>query len=283
LRDWDERFRRALAGRGWTEGENLSFEVRGAPGDPPNFARAAAELVRLKVDVIFADNAPATRAAYAATRTIPIVGLDFTNDPVATGYAESYGRPGRNLTGFFLDAPEFSGKWLELLKAIVPRLSRIAVLWDPSPGATHLEALKHTAESSGVQLQVVEVRKPDDLAGAFTAFRSRPQALIILPSPMMHAESARLAELAVKHQMPGTSMAPQFAATGGVLSYGPDLPEAAERCAILVAKILDGANPGDLPVERPTKFRLIINLKTAKALGLQIPDSVLARADQVIR
>jgi len=132
VRDWDELFRRALARRGWTEGKNISFEVRSALGDPPNFARAAAELVRLKVDVIYADNAPATRAAYAATRRIPIVGLDFTNDPVAIGYAESYGRPGRNLTGFFLDAPEFSGKWLELLKAIVPRLSRIAVLWDPS-------------------------------------------------------------------------------------------------------------------------------------------------------
>jgi ABC-type uncharacterized transport system substrate-binding protein len=280
---WYEPLRKTLAEQGWIEGKNVSFEYRAARGNPPNFAQSAAELVKLGVDVIYADNAPATRAAYAATHTIPIVGLDFTNDPVAAGYAESYGRPGRNLTGFFLDAPDFAGKWLELLRAIIPGLSRVAVLWDPSPGATHLKALQGAARSFGIQLEVIEVHKPDDLDKAFDALRAKPQALIVLPSPMMYGESARLADLAMKHRLPGTSMAAMFAETGGVLSYGPDLAESSERCAILVGKILHGAKPGDLPVERPTKLPLIINLKTAKTLGLAVPDSVLVRAEKIIR
>ena len=139
---WYAPFRQSLAQRGWIEGKNVSFEYGSARGKPPRYAEAAAKLVELKVDVIYADNAPATRAAYEATHAIPIVGLDFTNDPVTAGYAESYGRPGRNLTGFFLDAPDFASKWLELLKVIIPGLSRVAVLWDPSPGATHLERCK---------------------------------------------------------------------------------------------------------------------------------------------
>jgi putative ABC transport system substrate-binding protein len=280
---WYEPFRRTLAQHGWIEGKNVSFEYRSARGAPPRLSEVVTELVRLKVDVIYADSAPATRAAYAATRTIPIVGLDFTNDPVVAGYAESYGRPGRNLTGFFLDAPEFAGKWLELLKAISPGLSRVAVLWDPSPGVTHLKAVQGAARSSGVQLQVLEVHEPADLDEAFAAVHGRTQALIVLPSPMTYGESARLAELAMKHRLPATSMAPQFAESGGVLSYGPSFAEAAARCAILVAKVLGGAKPGDLPVERPTKLPMMVNIKTAKALGLTIPESILVRADKVIR
>jgi putative ABC transport system substrate-binding protein len=281
--DADEPLRRTLAASGWMEGKNLSVEFRKPSGDPPQFADAAAELVKLNVDVLCADSAPATRAAYAATRTIPIVALDFTNDPVAAGYVESYGRPGRNLTGVFLDAPEFAAKWLELLKAIVPRLSRVVVLWDPSPGPSHLRALQGAARSFGVQLQVVEVHKPDELDRAFSTFRARTQALIILPSPMTWGESARLAELARKHRLPATSMAPQFAESGGALTYGPDLTSALERLSVLVAKVLGGARPAELPVERPAKFNLIVNSKTIKALGLTVPDSVLVRADEVIR
>jgi len=282
-REWYEPFRATLARHGWTEGKNISFEYRSARGTPPRFSEAAAELVKLKVDVIYADNAPATRAAYTATRSIPVVGLDFTNDPVTAGYAQSYARPGGSLTGFFLDAPGFAGKWLELLKAIVPGLSHVAVLWDPAPGLTHLEAMRAAARSSGVQLQVLEVHAADDLDRAFGKFQPRPQALIILPSPLMYGEGARLAELALKHRLPGTSMAPQFTEAGGLLSYGPDLSEGAERCATLVAKILSGAKPGDLPIERPTKLPLIVNLKTARALGITIPESILLRADEVIR
>jgi putative ABC transport system substrate-binding protein len=276
-------FRYALAQNGWTEGENLSFEERRGSGIPPRFSEAAAELVRLRVDIIYANSAPATRAAYAATRTIPIVAVDFTNDPVAEGYAKSYSQPGGNLTGVFLDAPSFAAKWLELLKAIVPGLSRVAVLWDPSPGATHLKAVQATARAIGIQTQVLEVREADDIPRAFSALRPGTQALIVLPSQTLFLESARLAELALRYRLPATSMAGDFAKTGGLLSYGPDVTDAWERCAVLVAKILDGANPGDLPIERPTKLPLLINVRTAKALGLRIPDSILVRADDVIR
>ena len=278
-----EIFRQALAERGWVEGKNISFEYRNARGNPPQFAEPAADLVRLNVDVIYATNAPATRAAYAATRSIPIVGLDYTNDPIAAGYVESYSKPGRNLTGFFLDAPEFASKWLELLKSMVPGASRVAVLWDPTPGTTHLSAIQIAARTFGVQLQVLQVHNPADIDVAFSALHARTQALIILPSPMTWVESPRLAELAMKHRLLAISMADRFAEAGGVLSYGPDTFSSYKRCAMLVAKVLDGAKPADLPVERPTKFKLVVNQKTAKALGLTVPHSILVSADSVIR
>jgi len=282
-KQWWEPFRRTLREQGWIEGQNVSLEFRDARGNAAALTEAASEFVRLKVDVIVGASAPAVRAAHQATRTIPIVGVDFTNDPVAEGYVESYGRPGGNLTGVFLDAPEFAGKWLELIKAMVPKLSRVAVIWDPAPGSTHLRALQRVAPSFSVRLQVLEVRKPDDLDGAFTAFRGRPHAVIILPSPMTYEQSERLAKLTVKHRLPATSMARLFAEAGGTASYGPDLAAGYERCAVLVAKILGGAKPAGLPVERPTKVQLVVNLKTIKALGLTMPDSVLLRADEVVR
>jgi putative ABC transport system substrate-binding protein len=242
------------------------------------FDQAAAELVQLKVDVILADSAPATRAAYAATRTIPIVALDYTNDPVAAGYAQSYARPGHNLTGFFLDAPQFAAKWLELLQAAVPKLTRVAVVWDPSPGTTHLRAIQSAAQRLGLRLQVLEIHKPDELKRAFSALRGRAQALVILPSPMMLGQSALLAELTMQHRLPATSFHAQFAEAGVLFAYGPDDIEAGERCGILVAKILNGANPGELPLERPTRFAFAVNLKIAKVLGLNVPDSVVAGA-----
>jgi len=277
-------FLRALVEQGWIEGKNVSLEYRTAvPNDSSQLAKTAADLVRLKVDVIFADSAPAVRAAYGATHTIPIVGIDFTNDPVAVGYAQSYGRPGGNVTGVFLDAPEFAGKWLELLRAMIPSLTRVAVLWDPAPGRAHLEAVQHIAQTLHVQLQVLEVRNPDDIDRAFSEFRPQPQALIALPSPMIYAQSRQLAKLALEHRLPATSMASLFAQAGGMLSYGPDAASAHERGAVLVAKILAGAKAGELPVERPTKIQLIVNQKTARALGVIFPESILLRADEVIR
>lgn len=278
-----ERFVQTLAKQGWSESKNVRFEYRSAQGNPPNYDVSAEELVKLNVDVIYANNAPATRAAFKATRVIPIVGIDHTNDPVAAGYAESYGRPGRNLTGFFLDAPELAGKWLEQLKALIPELSRVAVVWEPSAGNAHLKAIERATRSQSLQLQVLEVRTPEDIAPAFSKLRERPHALMILPSPMTWAQSERLAQLALKHRLPATSIAAVFAEAGGLLSYGPDRDETVERCAILVSQILRGAKPGDLPLERPTKLPLIINLKTAKALNLTVPDPLLVRADRVIR
>ena len=278
-----EPFKRALRSQGRIEGENVAFVSASARRDPSRFAEAAEELVRLKVDVIFADGAPAVRAAYRATRTIPIVGQDFTTDPVAARYAKSYARPGGNLTGFFLDAPEFSGKWVDLLRSVVPGLSRVVVLWDPSPGDAHLRAVQAIAPSFGIQLQVLEVRKPEEIDTIAAAFRGRPQALIILPSPMMYLETARLAALATKQRLPATSMARAFAEAGGVLAYGPDQAEAFERCATSVLRILSGTNPANLPIERPTRFGLVVNLKAAKTLNITIPESVLTLADKIIR
>jgi putative tryptophan/tyrosine transport system substrate-binding protein len=280
---WFEPFHRTLADHGWIEGKNVSFEFRSAQSDPSHLEEAATDLVRRHVDVIVAVGAPCVRAAHAATRSIPIVASDNTTDPVAEGYVQSYGRPGGNLTGVFLDAPEFAGNWFQLLNAMVPGLSRVVVLWDPSPGATHLRAVESVARSLQIQIQVVEARKPDDLDKAFTELRSRPQALINLPSPMIYVQSERLAKLALKHRLPATSMARQFAEAGGALSYGPEEASAFRRVASLVAKILSGANPAELPVERPTKVQLVVNLKTARALGLTVPESVLYRADEVIR
>jgi len=278
-----EPFRRTLADRGRIEGKNVSFEYRSAHSEPSRFAEAAAELVGLEVDVILASSAPSLRAAYAATRTIPIVAIDFTTDPIAEGYVVSYARPGGNVTGVFLDAPEFAGKWFELLKAMIPDLSRVSVLWDPSPGANHLQAVRSVGKLLDIKLQVLEVREPDDLDRAFSALRGRPQAVIFLPSPMIYDQTARLAKLALEHRLPATSMARTFADAGGIIAYGPEARLVGERIAVFVAKFLDGRKPAELPVERPTKFNLVVNLTTAKILSITIPQSILLRADELTK
>jgi len=275
--------RRKLAELGWIEGKNVSFEYRSAHGDPSQMTAAATALVDLKVDVIWAVSAPALRAAHGATRTIPIVATDQTTDPVAEGYIQSYAEPGGNITGVFLDAPEFAGKWFELLREIVPDLSRVAVLWDPAPGTTHLDAVRSIAGSMHISLQVLEVHTPDDIEQVFDTMRPQPQALIILPSPLLWYLNAQFAELALERRLPATSMSPLFAKAGGTISYGPDVNIAGLRSAHMMARILDGASPANLPIERPTNIRLVVNLKTAKALGITIPQSILLRADEVIR
>jgi putative ABC transport system substrate-binding protein len=278
-----EPFVRTLREHGWVEGKDVAFEFRHAGGDPRQMAEPAAALVRAKVDVLLPIGPPAVRAAVAATRTIPIVAHDLETDPVLAGYAQSYSRPGGNVTGLFLDSPDLAGKWLELLKTILPAMSRAVVLWDSTSGPIPLSAVRTVAPTFGVKLQVVEIRTPEDIDKAARTFRGSPQALIVLPSPMMYYQSARLAQLAERQRVPATSMFVPFAEAGGLLAYGPDLPASFERCAELVAKILGGAKPGDLPIERPTKFDFVLNLKTAKALRLTMPDTILLRADQTIR
>jgi putative ABC transport system substrate-binding protein len=283
-RQWYASFYRRLEGEGWIEGKNIAFVFTSARDDPSRYAEGAAELVRQQVDVIFADSAPAVRAAHMATRTIPIIGQDFTADPVAAGYATSVNRPGGNVTGVFLDAPEIAGKWIELLQSIVPGLSRAVALWDPSPGDTHLRAVQGAARAAGIQLQVVEARKPDEIDKAAAPIAAaRPQALIVVPSPMLYLESARVARLATRNRLPATSMAPRFAEEGGLVSYGPDQSSAYERSAALVASVLRGVKPADLPIERPAKVVLLINQSAARKLNLKIPSSVLTRADRVIQ
>ncbi|HUU73365.1 MAG TPA: ABC transporter substrate-binding protein [Burkholderiales bacterium] len=276
-------FRQQLASRGWIEGDNIAFEYASARGDPFRFAEAALQLSRRKVDVIFATSAPALRAAYAATHSIPIVAGDFTTDPVAEGYIQSSARPGGNVTGIFLDAPEFAGKWFELLRAMIPDLSLVAVMWDPGAGATHLQAVRNVAEVLALQLQVIEVRKAEEVPAAFAALNDNTQAIIFLPSPMIYNQSARLASLALQHRLPATSMAREFALAGGTLAYGPERASTWERSAVFVDRILTGHDPAELPVERPARIQLVVNLRTARVLGVTVPEAILLRADEVVR
>lgn len=275
--------RRALANEGWIDGKNIKFEIRNARGDLTRFAELAADLVKLNPDAIWADNAPALRAVFSASHTIPIVAMDFTSDPVAEGYIRNYYRPGKNVTGVFLDAPQFSAKWIEILRAIIPQLTHIAVLWDPNPGDAHVRALKEIASSFGIEMQVIEVRQPQDIDAAASSLKNRPQALITLPSPMMLAENARIIRLVRSERLPATSIFTFFADYGGLISYGPDQGFFNNQGAALVTKILRGANPAELPIERPDRFELVVNLRAAKALGLTIPSDVLVRADRVIK
>ena len=276
-------FRDSLAERGWVEGKNVRFEYADANGDPTQFAQAAETLLARDVDVIMAFSAPALRAAFDATREVPIVGADLTAEPVREGYVQSYARPGGNVTGVFLDAPDFAGKWFELLQQLNTELSHVSVLWDPAPGANHLNAVRDVAASRNVKLQVLEVREPADIEVAFSSMSSQTEAVVILPSPMNFWQSAKLAELALKHGLPATSAALEFANVGGTISYGPDATQVFRRSAVLVSKILDGASPADVPVERPAGIKLVVNLKTAKTLGVTIPQSIMLRADEMIR
>jgi putative ABC transport system substrate-binding protein len=272
-----------LQALGYIEGQNLRLEYRWAGGRLEKLPSLAADLVRLNVDVIYAIGPQAIRVARGASRTIAIVGTDLEGDPVEIGFVASYARPGGNITGLFLDLPGLTGKWLQLVSEVAPATRRVAALWDATTGPHQLRALTLAAKAAAMELQVLEVRRPSEYEDILkTAMRGRPHALIQLSSPLIRQASRRVAEFTVENRLPAISMFIEFAASGGLMSYGPDLPLFFRRAASLVDKILKGAKPGDLPIELPTKFELVINLRTAKALGLTIPPSLLQRADQVI-
>jgi putative ABC transport system substrate-binding protein len=272
-----------LQALGYIEGQNLRLEYRWAGGRLEKLPSLAADLVRLNVDVIYAIGPQAIRVARGASRTIAIVGTDLEGDPVEIGFVASYARPGGNITGLFLDLPGLTGKWLQLVREVAPATRRVAALWDATTGPHQLRALTLAAKAAAMELQVLEVRRPSEYEDILkTAMRGRPHALIQLSSPLIRQASRRVAEFTVENRLPAISMFIEFAASGGLMSYGPDLPLFFRRAASLVDKILKGAKPGDLPIELPTKFELVINLRTAKALGLTIPPSLLQRADQVI-
>ncbi len=275
------QMKQILAERGWIQGKNLVMEGRFASGEPPQYTEAAKELAALKLDFIFARGAPALRALFAATRSTPIVTTDLSSDPVASGYAESYNRPGKNVTGVFLDAPQFAGKWLDMLTGLVPRLKRVAVLWSPDTGSVHLSATQQIAKTLRIRAQVYEVHSMHDVEKAFAEFKGRHQAVVILPSPLAYAHSPKFAALALKYRLPATSMARGFAEAGGTVSYGPDQHELDKRAFDLAAKILEGAKPSELPIETPTRFDFLINTTTAKKLGLKVPDRFLVGAELV--
>jgi putative ABC transport system substrate-binding protein len=276
-------FQQGLRELGYVEGQNIAFEHRYAHGRVDLFPALAADLVRLNVDLIFARGPWAVAAAASATRSIPIVGIDLESDPVAAGLVKSLARPGGNLTGMFLDLAELSGKQLQILKEINPRLSRVAVLGDSAVNSSQLRALNSVAGSLAMQIQPLEMKAAKELAGAFEAGNKRPSdALIVLSNPLTLASRSQIAGIAAKRKLPSMYLYGAHVEAGGLLSYGPNLPDMFRRCGVYAARILDGAKPAELPLERPAKFEMVINLKTAKALGLTIPQTLLQRADQVI-
>jgi len=283
-----EAFLQGLRERGYVEGQNIVIEYRAANGKIERFPHLATELTRLKVELIIALNTPAARAAQQATTTIPVV-APLMGDPVGDGLVASLARPGGNITGLTFLGPELVPKRLGLLKEALPQVTRVAALWHPGAFSerTSRDMVKGTETAArvlGVHLQLVEVRAPDELDRAFsTMTKERAEALIMFPSTMLFNERRRIVDLAAKSRLPAMYPARQFVELGGLISYGASLTDLIRRAATYVDKILKGAKPGDLPVEQPTKFELVINLKTAKALGLTIPQSLLGRADEVIQ
>src|SRR5262245_52160426 len=281
-----ESFRQGLRELGYVEGKNIGIEWRYAEGKLDRLPALAAELVRLKTDIIVTAGPQATRRAKEATVTIPIV-MGFDNDPVGSGFVASLARPGGNITGLSTLAPEISGKQLELLKEIVPKLSRVAVLGDSNePGnAQSLKELELAAGPFKVQLQYLEVLNLKDIENSFQSAskQQRAGAVLLLPGPIMPAHRTEVVNLAVKNRLPAMYFRSDFVEAGGLMTYNVNYNDLFRRAATYVDKILKGAKPADLPVEQPTKFELIINLKAAKQISLTIPPNVLARADKVIR
>ena len=279
-----EPLRQGLRKLGYVEGQNIAFEYRPTEGRRERLPDLAAELVRLKVDVIVTFGTPATVAAKQATTTIPIV-MVGTGDPLRTGLVASLARPGGNVTGNTILGAELSGKRLELLKEALPKVSRVALLWNPTnPNqVVHFEDIQVGARALGVTVQSVKVSSPDEFESAFAAMmRERPDALYMTADPMHQFHVGRIIDFAAKSRLPAMYQVPENAVAGGLMAYGASLPELFRRAALYVDRILKGAKPPDLPVEQPTKFELVINLKTAKALGLTIPPSLLLRADHIV-
>jgi len=280
-----EAFQQGLRELGYSEGKNIVIEWRSAEGKVDRLPALASELVRLKVDIIVTNGPISTRAAKEATVTIPIV-MTFDDDPVGNGFVDSLARPGGNITGLSTLSPEISGKQLELLKEVVPRLSRVAVFGSSiQPGnAQSLKEVELAARAFGVQLQYLDVLDPKDIETAFrTAGTWRAEAVLALASLVLNSHRTQVGELAVKSRLPAIYRRPEFVEDGGLMSYATSYTDLNRRAATYVDKILKGAKPGDLPVEQPTKFEFIINLKAAKQIGLMIPPNVLARADRVIK
>jgi putative ABC transport system substrate-binding protein len=281
----EEAFRKGLSELGYVEGKNIIIEWRFAEGQEDRLATHAAELVRLKVDIIVTDGTRVTRAAKNATRTIPIV-MASDADPIASGYVASLARPGGNITGLTNNNPDLSGKRLEVLKESIPGISRVGIIWNPEvpTSVTAFKDAQIAAQPLRLQLQSLEMRGPDDYESVFqAAAKERTKALTVLSDSLMFANRSRILELASKHKIPTMHTQSGWVEAGGLMSYGTYFPDLWSRAAVYVDKILKGTKPADLPVEQPTKFELVINLKTANQIGLTIPQSVLYRADKVIK
>ena len=282
----EEPFWAELRRLGYVEGKNIAVEYRSSHGDFEELPALAAELVRLKVDIIVAFVTQASLAAKQATATIPIVMVGVV-DPVGSGLVSNLARPGGNITGTSGVGADVVAKQLELLRTILPNATRVAVLWNPGNRVFEqqlLNAARSAAPKLRLELKPVEARTPDDLDRAFLAIsKDRPDALLVLADPMLGSQAKRIADLALRHRLPSVSMVRGYAEAGLVATYGQAYADSYRRAAAYVDRIFKGARPGDLPVEQPTKLELVINLKTAKTLGITIPQSLLLRADEVIQ
>jgi putative tryptophan/tyrosine transport system substrate-binding protein len=278
-----EMFKQGVEQAGSFEGHRVIFVEQHADGTPDRLPDAIARLLRARPDVIYARGPASVSAAVQATRTIPIVAVDLESDPVARGFAKSLPRPGGNVTGVFLDLPELSAKQLQLIREIIPHLSRVALLGDSHDNAAQLEATEHAARKFGIQAQRFESYTVAQFETALEgARRAGAGAVLIFSSPVVFAERAHIAAVALEKRLPTVSLFTEFAEAGGLLTYGPSIREASRRCGVYVGKILNGARPAEMPIERPESFDLVINVKTARAIGVAIPPAVLLRANQVI-
>jgi putative tryptophan/tyrosine transport system substrate-binding protein len=285
--DWKQRwaFLQGLRELGWVEGQNIAIEDRWADAKTERLPALAAELVRMKVDLILTLSWPAAVAAKQATSTIPIV-IVAAGDPVGTGLVVSLAHPGGNITGLGDLATELSAKRLELLKEAVPTLSRVAVLWNSADGGMTLRfrQIQVAAVKLGVTVRPLGIQEPGDFEQAFAAMaQERPDALFVIADPLVTSNRKRILDFTAQNRLPAMYEFKSYADDGGLIAYGPSMPDMLRRGAAYVDKILKGARPSDLPVEQPTRFELVVNLKTAKALGLTIPQSILLRADDVIQ
>jgi putative ABC transport system substrate-binding protein len=277
-------FLQGLQELGYIDGKNITLHVRSTSGKPQALPGIAAELVQRQVDVIFVTGPAPIRAVLAATRTIPIVALDLETEPVRAGWAQSLALPGGNLTGLFLDLPAIAGKWLQLLREAAPRAERVGVLWDSTTGPEQLDAAKAAAKEIGVELIVMEIRSVEGLEPALAAgVKAGMRALMQLSSPLISQLSKPSAAFVAQQRLPGISAFRRFADEGGLMTYGPVRVEMYRHAAGYVDRILRGARPGELAIEQPARFELVVNLKAAKALGLTFPQSLLLRSDEMIQ
>ena len=274
-------FRDGLSAAGYLEGRNLQFDI--GFGDGRDLVALARELAQRQPNLVLAVARPGVVAMHRVTSAVPVVALDLESDPVRSGFVRTIAHPGGNITGVFMDFPELAGKWLEILRTAVPTLSQVTVMWDPSTGPAQLDAARHAAETFKVAVHRVDARSTAEIEPAFrTALRDHPNGMLVLTSPIFNTGRRLIAELAARHHLPTLIPFPGYARDGGLVSYGPDVNTMYRQAAAIALKVLAGTEPAVLPVERPTRFMLSINTKTARVLGLSIPASLLLRADEVL-
>jgi putative tryptophan/tyrosine transport system substrate-binding protein len=276
-------FREGLRGADAQADTGVEVIARFAGGNVAALPALARELIGAEVNALVAVSPPGLRAARAATASVPIIAVDLESDPIASGWADGLARPGRNVSGVFLDLPDFSGKCLQVLREAVPGLSNVGILWDPAVGSVQLEAVGKAAANLDLKLEVFKVARAGEFEGAFSAITQRQaRGALMLSSPLFSANSRLLAYLARQNRLPAISLFPEFAEAGGLLAYGPDLQVLFRQAGAMTRKVLNGTAPAILPIERPTHFRLVVNLKTAHAFKLQLSQSLVTRADDVI-